>query len=69
MRRKEVIDRVRDAANAADLVFGQVELTNHTGIIVGDHRSTIGRHREVDNITAVRFFKQFEVVLGEGWWK
>lgn len=69
MRRTDVIGKVRDAAKVADLDFGQVELTNHTGIVVGDHRSTIGRHREVDNITAVKFFKQFEVVLGEGWWK
>ncbi len=69
MRRKEVISKVRTAAKAADLTFDQVELTNHTGIIVGDFRSTIGRHNEVDNITAGKFFKQFEVVLGEGWWK
>lgn len=69
MRRKEVIGTVRDAAKVAELVFEQVELTNHTGIIVGNHRSTIGRHREVDNVTAAKFFTQFEDVLGEGWWK
>ena len=64
-----MIGKVRAAADAAGLPFEQVELTNHTGIIVGDFRSTIGRHSEVDNITAGKFFKQFEVVLGKGWWK
>ena len=69
MRRREVLKKVRDAAQAASLPFEVTELTNHTGVTVGSHRSTIGRHSEVDNTTARKFFKQFEEVFGEGWWK
>ncbi len=69
MKRKAVIKRVHVAAKSAGLDFDIVELTNHTGIVVGNHRSTLGRHTEDDEITVRKFYKQFETVLGEGWWK
>ncbi|MCL2595567.1 MAG: ribonuclease PH [Promicromonosporaceae bacterium] len=69
MKRQQVIKRLREAAKAAGLEFREVELTNHTGIVVGDFRSIIGRHREISEVTVKKFFKQYESVLGEGWWQ
>lgn len=69
MKRKEVLRRVRRAAREAGVPFHTVELTNHTGVVVGGHRSTLGRHAEIDDVTARRFFDQFAEVLGKGWWR
>ena len=60
---------VKAAAQARGLDFREVELTNHTGIVVGQTRSTIGRHSEIADGTAYAFFKQFERELGKGWWR
>ncbi len=40
-----------------------------TAISVGGHRSTLGRHTEVDEITVAKFYKQYESVLGKDWWR
>ncbi|VTR77503.1 hypothetical protein CHMI_02272 [Cellulomonas hominis] len=69
MMRTEVLRRLRRAARSADVPFEVVELTNHTGVIVGGRRSTLGRHAEIDDVTARRFFDQFADVLGKGWWR
>lgn len=68
MKRTAVIKAIKQAARAQGLDFQRVELSNHTGIIVGDSPSTIGRHREIDEVTVGKFYKQFERVLGEAWW-
>lgn len=36
-----------------------MELTNHTGVIIGSIRSTLGRHAEIDDVTARKFLDQF----------
>ena len=64
-----MIRKVKRAARMRGLSFEVVELTNHTGVVVDGHRSTIGRHREIPEGTARAFWKQFEDVLGEGWWR
>ncbi len=69
MKRRTVIKKIENAAKARGLPFEVTELTNHTGITVGGKRSTLGRHSEVDEVTAGKFFKQFSEVLGEGWWR
>jgi hypothetical protein len=69
MKRTQVLKTIREAAKAAGLEYHEVELANHTGVVVGGLRRTIGRHREVDEITVRKFYKQFEEALGEGWWK
>ena len=69
MKRNEVIKRLRRAARAADLEFEEFELKNHTGIRVGSVRSTLGRHAEIDDVTARKFFDQFAEALGKGWWR
>ena len=69
LKRSAVLRRVRRAARDAGVSFEVVELTNHTGVVVGGVRSTLGRHTEIDDVTARRFFDQLAQVLGKGWWR
>ena len=69
MKRKAVIDKLKKAAKSAGLEYDQYELTNHTGITIGGKASTLGRHSEIDDLTAHKFFEQFAAVLGKGWWR
>ena len=69
MKRQAVLRRIKIAARKAELDYREVELTNHTGVVVGGTRSTIGRHSEIADGTARAFFKQFEQELGKGWWR
>jgi len=69
VKRREVLQRLRAAARAAGVSFEVVELTNHTGVLVGGVRSTLGRHTEIDDVTARKFFDQYADVLGKGWWR
>ena len=69
MKRRQVIERIRREAKRQGIEFSVVELTNHTGVIVGEVRSTLGRHSEIPDGTAQAFWKQFEAVLGKGWWR
>lgn len=69
MKRTEVLRRLRRAARAPDVPFEIVELTNHTGVVVGGVRSTLARHTEIDDVTARKFFDQYAAVLGKGWWR
>jgi hypothetical protein len=69
MKKQAVLKKIKAAAKARGLDYREVELTNHTGIVVGGTRSTIGRHSEVADGTARAFFKQFENELGKGWWR
>ena len=69
MKRTAVLRRVRRAARDAGLPYEVVELTNHTGVVVGGVRSTLGRHSEIDDVTARKFFDQLAAVLGKGWWR
>ena len=64
-----MLRRVRQAARDAGVSHEVVELTNHTGVVVGGVRSTPGRHAEIDDVTARKFFDQFAAVLGKGWWR
>ena len=69
MKRTAVLRRLRRAAREAGVSCDVVELTNHTGVVVGGVRSTLGRHSEIDDVTARKFFDQFAAVLGKGWWR
>lgn len=69
MKRREVLKRVRDRAKSVGLEFTTYELTNHTGVKVGNTASTLGRHREIDDLTARKFWDQFEAEFGKGWWR
>lgn len=69
MKRAAVLKRIKAEAKRQGKTFETVELTNHTGIVVGGLRSTLGRHNEIDDLTAKKFFDQFADVLGKGWWR
>ena len=69
MKRTAVISKLKKAAKKQGLFFAQYELTNHTGITVGEAASTLSRHSEIDDVTARKFFDQFANELGKGWWR
>lgn len=69
MKRKAVLKKIRDRARRAGLPYSETELTNHTGVTVGGTRSTLGRHSEIDDLTARKFFDQFAAEFGKGWWR
>jgi hypothetical protein len=69
MKRKAVLKKVRDQARRTGLDYSEAELTNHTGVTVGGTRSTLGRHNEIDDLTAKKFFDQFAAEFGKGWWR
>lgn len=70
MKRNDVIKKIRKAAKAQGVSCELYELTNHTGIRVGDTATTVSRSsKDVPNLFAETIFKQLEPALGEGWWR
>ena len=70
MKRGQVIKKLKDEAKRQGKAFQQIELTRHTGVIVGSVRSTISRSSsEVPEGTAHAFWDQFISELGKGWWR
>lgn len=69
MKRIDVIKKLKKQAKIRGLNFDVYELTNHTGIKVGHTKSTLGRHSEIDEITAKKFWEQYSEELGKGWWR
>ena len=64
-----MLKKIKGEAKRQGKSYQEVELTNHTGIVVDGLRSTLKRHREIDDVTARKFFDQFAQVLGKGWWR
>ena len=70
VKRTAVIKRLRKAAKDQGMEFEVMELTRHTAVRVGPLTRTLGRHSEVDEVTAGTFFDQFADTLGgKGWWR
>jgi hypothetical protein len=69
VKRRDVLTRLKAQAKATGKSYFEQELTNHTGVIVGETRSTLGRHAEIDDVTARKFFDQFANEFGKGWWR
>lgn len=69
MKRAEIVKRLREAAKARGLYFSVEERTRHGQITVGNTSKTLGRHREINDVTARKFFDQFAEELGKGWWR
>ncbi len=69
MKRQRVLKKLKARAKAAGLSYDQYELTNHTGVKIGDTASTLSRHAEIDDVTAKRFWDQFASEFGKGWWR
>ena len=64
-----MIKRIAKAAKSAGVKFSTEELKNHTGLIVGGVRTTIGRHSEISEGTAEALYRQLQPALGKGWWR
>lgn len=69
MRRTALIKKIKKAAREAGVEFETFEMTRHTALMVGGIRTGVGRHREIDEVTAGKICANFEDVLGEGWWR
>lgn len=70
MHREDVIKKIKLAAKDRGVSFERVELTRHTGVIVGEVRTTISRSsKDFPNRWAETVWKQLEPALGERWWK
>jgi len=69
MKRRYVLKKLHTHARRAGFSYSESELTNHTGVSIGGKRSTLGRHSEIDEVTARKFWAQFDDVLGKGWWR
>jgi hypothetical protein len=52
MKRTAVLQKIAKAAKAHGLDHGTHELTRHTAVRVGRTTRTLGRHSEVDEVTA-----------------
>ena len=69
MKRRQVLKRLRVEARSWGLGYDEYELTNHTGVKVGETMSTLSRHAEIDDLTAHKFWDQFADEFGKGWWR
>lgn len=69
VKRTAVIKKLKAAAKVRGLDFDTTELTRHTAITVGTTTKTLGRHSEIDDVTARKFFDQYTDELGKGWWR
>lgn len=70
MKRTAVLKMLRLAAKKNGLEYSERELTRHSAITVGPITRTLGRHTEIDDLTARKCFDQFADVLGgKGWWR
>lgn len=69
MKRGDVIKKLKKHAKAKGVSFDEYELTNHTGFKIGNTKSTLGRHSEIDDVTARKFWEQFSNEFGKGWWR
>lgn len=65
MKRSAVLARLRRAAKAKGLEFTIIELSRHSAVRIGSTTRTLGRHSEVDDLTASKFFDQFANELEE----
>lgn len=63
------LNRIRKATKDAGVEFATFERTNHTGLQVGEVRTTLARHNEIAEGTAEALYKQLEAALGKGWWR
>lgn len=68
MKRTAVLKKIQRAAKVAEVNYVEPERSNHTGLIVGSVRTTIGRRSDVAEGTAEALYKQLQPALGEWWW-
>jgi hypothetical protein len=69
VKRSEVLARIKRQARDRGLTFEVIGLTRHDAVRVGATTRTLGRHSEIDDVTARTFFDQFADEFGKGWWR
>lgn len=69
MMRYAVIKKLRAEACRRGLESEEIRLTRHDAYRVGNTTRTLGRHSEIDDLAAKKFFDQFQNELGKGWWR
>lgn len=69
MKRTAVIKKLKSEAKRRGLEFEEISLTRHDAYRIGNTTRTLGRHREIDDVTARKFFDQYAQELGKGWWR
>ena len=69
MKRAAVIKKLKAEAKRRGLEFEEIALTRHDAYRVGNTTRTLGRHREIDDVTAKKFLDQFAQELGKGGWR
>ena len=69
MKRTAVLKTIQRAAKQAGLELEVFERTNHTGIRIGNVKTTLARHNEIAEGTAQALYKQLEPALGKRWWR
>lgn len=69
MKRNAVIKKLKAEAKRRGLEFEEIALSRHDAYRVGSTTRTLGRHREIDDVTAKKFFDQYAQELGKGWWR
>lgn len=62
-------EKIKSEARARGLEFEVFGLKKHDAVRVGGTTRTLGRHSEVDDVTAAKFFDQFTEEFGKGWWR
>ena len=67
MKRRAVIKKLKLEARRRVLEFEVIPLSRHDAYRGGNVTRTLGRHSEIDDLTARKFFDQFEAELGKGW--
>jgi mRNA interferase HicA len=61
MKRRDIMKQIADYAKANGLDVVLTEGGQHTKIVVGDRRTVVPRHNEVNEITAKQILKQIGV--------
>ncbi|OMQ14498.1 hypothetical protein A7K94_0216200 [Modestobacter sp. VKM Ac-2676] len=65
MKRRGLLKRLHELANARGLTMETVEGASHTKVRIGDLQTVVPRHAEINEITAKAILKQ---MTGEGEW-
>ncbi|OFQ45261.1 ribonuclease PH [Corynebacterium sp. HMSC076D02] len=69
MKRNAVIKKLKAEAKRRGLEFEEIALSRHDAYRVGSTTRTLGRYREIDDVTVKKFFDQYAQELGKGWWR
>ena len=69
MKRNAVIKKLKAEAKRRGLEFEEIALSRHDAYRVGSTTRTLGRNREIDDVTVKKFFDQYAQELGKGWWR